>query len=208
MTDEIIFSHSDQPEFYNPIQAESPAQRTLSEEFSKLEAWNRSIVDTFDPSSATREFRLVIRTPYTEIEESESTIAEAKRLNMLHNIGLDTFPVKEDDPRADFVYRYSNRTLESLWRFQRTDGLTIPAWISFKPDQEGDKIDVVRLMPAVQFVEEVKTKKLYIETFLINTKLLGRLGLTKEVIEQPSLTLDDKKAFERTLDEIQAQDQT
>ena len=183
-------------ENFSVLSAETSAHRTLREEFERLEVWNRAAIEQFDPFESGVEERLPLYMTYGEYEALDTVVAEAKRLNMLRRLGLEYAPsVNEEDSVALFSYAYANGQYESLWMFERLDGVVIPVWTRMKSDEDGNGFDFIKLLSHDKADEVLQGLEDHIEKHKLKTVLKQGLELTEELVDWSELDLRDLRSF-------------
>jgi len=196
-------SHSS-PEHFSVLSAETSAHRTLREEFERLEVWNRTAINQFDPFASDVQEKLPLYMAYGEYEALDTVVAEAKRLNMLRRLGLEYAPsVNEEDSSALFSCAYGNGQYESLWIFERLDGVAIPVWTRMKSNEQGNGFEFIKLLSHDKADEVLRMLEEHLEKDKLKQLLKEHLELSEELVDWSELDVKDLRSFVTSLKNIE-----
>lgn len=173
----------------------SYAHKILSEEFARLQVWNRSVLEDFNPQYGLPEVDIELKTDFREYEREDPDLAEEKRNEMLYKAGLSDLGIERDDPRVIISVTYSDGKTDLLWMTQRDDGTFVNVWTRRKKTAHHNKLKHVLLLSHSRTEEIRKILQDHIDERQVDQDLLDELELYGEDEGLSKLSLKDKQGL-------------
>lgn len=184
---------------------ESPTQRLLTDEFERLHAWNRSVLDAFDPSVPDSRQDIELFTAFPEYEDAEPQVAMLKRDAMLRELGVLGENVEPGDPDLLFSHTYGDGVHDQIIYAYRHDGGRIPVLIRYGNPEDNDGFLFIHLLSEDSAKAHIKKVQERQEERELDNRLIAELGtdergVDRSLLARQTLSLKEKRDFIASID--------